>query len=460
MGSVIELVKALKPTAKKRTVDRDDGLISSNDIATRQLYWQFYQPPRDFKTLMSAYLKNPWVYAAVYLIASTASSVPFALYTRKTKRAVDADHYLWNVFTQPNPFMTFTDLLESTFLCLELVGNAFWEVVLNADGFVKSIYLLDPCNMRIVPDPIYYIRNYEYLVGDKKIVYNADEIVHFKYANPMNEYWGVGSLQPIWDQIILDTHATDYNARFFQNDATPGGIITSTKPISDNVFNQLINRWSQRHEGAKKAYKVAVLDDGMDFKSIATTPREASFPEMRKMVRDALFVGMGVPPVLAGVPDVANYSTARVAQSIFYDSTIAPKLRKVGDCIDLKIIKPQDASVKGAFDTSVAPINIIKLSANSRIIERLVRAKLVTVNEARALLGLPQISEEELRPRRSRTTEPEPSDNEDSGTQPSPSGTGGPSNGAGSTSGAPSGASSGGGSSSTGDSEVGGDSGN
>ena len=100
---------------------------------------------------------------------------------------------------------------------------------------------------------------------------------------------------------------------------------------------------------------------------------------------------MGVPPVLAGVPDVANYSTARVAQAIFYDSTIAPKLKKVGTVIDQRLIRPSDPTVLGAFDTSTAPINVIKLSANSRIVARLVQAKLMTLNEARSLLGLPPV---------------------------------------------------------------------
>jgi HK97 family phage portal protein len=159
------------------------------------------------------------------------------------------------------------------------------------------------------------------------------------------------------------------------------------------VWNTLVNRWSERHESTRRAHKVAVLDDGMKFETISSTPREASFPELKKGIRDAIFVGLGVPPTLAGVPDVANYSTARVAQSIFYDSTIAPKLRKIADVIDQKIVEDQDPALMGAFDTSIAPINIVKLSANSRIIARLVQAKLITPNEARALLGMPPIIE-------------------------------------------------------------------
>lgn len=390
MGALIEIVKHLKPTTKWAT--RDDSFSSRSQAQI--LRWQYYYPPRNFETMLRAYLTNPWVYAAVYLIATTAAAVPFKLYTRTTQQPADTDHFLWRVLKHPNPHTTFTDLLEATFIYMELIGNAFWELVYNADGFIKNIYLLDPCKMRIIPDPVYYIRGYEYEVNGQKVFFAPHEIAHFKYFNPTNEYWGVGSLQAVWDQLILDDKATDYNARFFENDATPSGVITSPRPISDSVFNQLQRRWAERHEGSVRAHRVALLDDGMKFEPIATTPREASFPELRKSIRDSIFVGLGVPPVLAGVPDVANYSTARVAQSIFYDSTVAPKLRKVADVIDQAIIEPQDPALMGNFDTSMAPINVVKLSANSRIISRLAQANLITANEARALLGLPPLREE------------------------------------------------------------------
>ena len=366
--------------------------MTPSDQPSRSLYYEYTQPPVDFNMLLNIYTQNPWVYAAVYLISSTAASVPFSLYTRKQRHPLDSDHWLWDIVKQANPWMTFTELLEYTFLSLELIGNAFWEIVRNQNGFIREIYFLDPARMRIIPDAVHYIKGYQYDVGgDQKILFESNEIIHFKYPNPSNEYWGLGCLQPIWQQLMLDYAANEYNARFFANDATPGGVITTPRILTDTVYNRLVGKWEDRHRGSKRAFSVAILEDGMDFKPIAVTPQEASFPEMRKSVRDALFVGMGVPPVLAGVPDVANYSTARVAQAIFYDSTIAPKLKKVGNVIDQRLIKPSDPTVQGAFDTSTAPINVIKLSANSRIVARLVQAKLMTLNEARSLLGLPPV---------------------------------------------------------------------
>ena len=366
--------------------------MTPHDGPSRALFYEYNAPPVDFEALLSIYTQNPWVYAAVYLISSTASSVPFCLYTRKSRHPLDPEHYLWDIVRQANPWMTFTELLEYTFLSLELIGNAFWEIVRNQNGYIREIYFLDPARMKIIPDSVRYIKGYQYDVGgDQKILFEPDEIIHFKYPNPSNEYWGLGCLQPIWQQLMLDYQANEYNSRFFQNDATPGGVITTPRILTDTVYNRLVGKWEDRHRGSKKAFSVAILEDGMDFKPIAITPQEASFSEMRKSVRDALFVGMGVPPVLAGVPDVANYSTARVAQAIFYDSTIAPKLKKVGTVIDQRLIKPSDPTVQGMFDTSTAPINVIKLSANSRIVARLVQAKLMTLNEARSLLGLPPV---------------------------------------------------------------------
>ncbi len=397
MALLIDVCKALQPVNKKIVVQSGSAQPPAGRAA-RDLFYEYYNPPIDFNSLLLQYTSNPWVYAAVYLIANTAASVPFVLYTRKGRHIVSEDHYMWRLVTQPNPHMTFTDLLENTFLVLELIGNAFWELVYNESGYISEIYFLDPTGMRIIPHPTRYVEAYEYRVSNQTIRYEPKEIVHFRYANPTNEYWGLGCLQPIWTQLQLDWAANEYNARFFANDATPGGVITTPRILSDAVYNRLISKWEERHRGRKNAFHVAILEDGMDFKQIAATPQEASFPEMRKAVRDALFVGMGVPPILAGVPDSANYSTARVAQAIFYDSTIAPKLRKVSAIIDSQVIKRNDRLVMGAFDTSTAPVNVIKLSANSRIVSRLSEAKLMTLNEARALLGLPPVENGDVFP--------------------------------------------------------------
>lgn len=391
MSLLADVCKALQPVNKKVLIGPGTSL-TPQDGPARSLFYEYNTPPVDFNALLNIYTQNPWVYAAVYLISSTAASVPFCLYTRKARHPLNEDHWLWDIVRQANPWMTFTELLEYTFLSLELIGNAFWEIVRNQNGYIREIYFLDPARMRIIPDDVRYVRGYQYDIGgEHKILFEPNEIIHFKYPNPSNEYWGLGCLQPIWQQLMLDYAANEYNARFFANDATPGGVITTPRILTDTVYNRLVGKWEDRHRGSKRAFSVAILEDGMDFKPIAVTPQEASFPEMRKSVRDALFVGMGVPPVLAGVPDVANYSTARVAQAIFYDSTIAPKLKKVGNVIDQRLIRVSDPTVQGAFDTSTAPINVIKLSANSRIVARLVQAKLMTLNEARSLLGLPPV---------------------------------------------------------------------
>ena len=51
---------------------------------------------------------------------------------------------------------------------------------------------------------------------------------------------------------------------------------------------------------------------------------------------------------------------------------------------------PQNES---AFDTSVSPINIAKLSANSRVVARLYTLDLMKKNEARNLLGLTPVDD-------------------------------------------------------------------
>lgn len=148
MSLLADVCKALQPVNKKLILYPGTSM-TPHDGPSRALFYEYNSPPVDFEALLSIYTQNPWVYAAVYLISSTASSVPFCLYTRKSRHPLEPEHYLWDIVRQANPWMTFTELLEYTFLSLELIGNAFWEIVRNQNGYIREIYFLDPARMKI-----------------------------------------------------------------------------------------------------------------------------------------------------------------------------------------------------------------------------------------------------------------------------------------------------------------------
>ncbi len=49
---------------------------------------------------------------------------------------------------------------------------------------------------------------------------------------------------------------------FFTNDALPGGIIQSDRPLSDGEFQSLRQAWGDLHRGNENAHRVPIFDGG------------------------------------------------------------------------------------------------------------------------------------------------------------------------------------------------------
>lgn len=348
-------------------------------------------PPTNFINLFSMYKTNSWIFAAVNAIVHSCTAVPLRIRSRQDKAIVSPSELIpiGSVLKYPNPNMTRLELLERLFLHLEICGNAFWELVVDQNSNrLIAIFPLDPSNITIVPDARRFIRKYTYYVNGSNIDFAPEEIVHFKYEDPQNEYWGFSPSLVMHPQARLEGKMKTYLEKYFDNDATPGIILKTDKILSDTTYERLRKRWISRHGGVNNKFSVGILEDGMTLDKIGAPLTEIDTTAIKNNVRDEIMVSSGVPPTLLGVPGVANYASARVAQSMFFDSHIAPRLAKVALTVDKEIMSRFAPDHESIFDTSVSPVNVVKLSANSRVVSRLYTLDLLTRNESRALLGM------------------------------------------------------------------------
>jgi len=349
--------------------------------------------PSYYPNLFSIYKTNSWIHSSVDLIVNSCVVVPIRLRDRTSKKVLSPIEAIpiGSVLKYPNPYMTQIDLMEMLYLHLQIVGNAFWELVVKENRLV-GIYPLNPLYINIVPDPRKYVKKYIYSVGSNEISFEPEQIVHFKFPDPQNEFWGLAPVAVTIRQANLENKMKAFSEKFFENDATPGGVLSTDRILSDPTYNRLKKRWDERHKGIAKKFSTAILEDGMKYNRISAPLNEVDYTDIKTNIRDEILVSGGVPPTLLGVPGISNYASARVAQSIFYDSHIAPILRKIAAIIDKDVMNRFAPQYEVVFDTSVAPVNIIKLSANSRVVSRLYKEDLMTKNEARAFVGLPPVN--------------------------------------------------------------------
>ena len=161
--------------------------------------------PGYYPNLFAIYKTNSWLHASVNLIVNSCVVVPLRLRDRVTKKVLSPIEAvsIGAVLKYPNPYMTQIDLMEMLYLHLEIIGNAFWELVVKGDKLV-GIYPLDPLQIEIVPDTRKYVKEYVYTAGSRGVRFGPEQVVHFKFPDPQNEYWGLAPVAVTIRQARLE----------------------------------------------------------------------------------------------------------------------------------------------------------------------------------------------------------------------------------------------------------------
>ena len=309
------------------------------------------------------YLKayDSWTYIGIGAIAREVSSIKLHLFKRLLRRDEPAtkeifQHEALSLLYHVNDFYTFYDLVEGTQIYLDLVGEAFWAI-LRSGSAPAELWLMRPDWVSVVPDRREFIRGYKYYpggvrLGDKGgVFFEREDVVPFKYFNPLNPYRGYGSVQAAAMAIDTDKFSAEWNRNFFFNSAMPGTILSTEAKLSEAKLKRFVSAWRREFMGRQNAHKIAVLHGGK-WKVDTTTPtmREMEFKEQRRVMRDDILATFNVPKTVIGLTEDVNRANAEATTRAFVERAIVPRMRKFVMCLNEFYLRNWDKSGSLFFD--------------------------------------------------------------------------------------------------------------
>lgn len=273
-------------------------------------------------------LTSTAVFAAVRVRAETVSSLPLPVYRRLTPRGKEQapEHPLYRVLhDMANPEMTALEFRELMQSHLDLWGNAFSRIDLDGRGQVESLWPLRPDRMRItrLNDGML---NYEQTEQNgKKTNYKASNVLHIKGMGS-NGIIGYSPITLLREAIGLSLATQEFGARFFANDASPKVVLTHPAILSPEASKRIKASWKKAHAGLSRAHSTALLEEGMDVKTIGVPPEDAQFLETRKFQISEIARIFRVPPHMIGDLERATFSNVEQQALDFVVHTIRPLL--------------------------------------------------------------------------------------------------------------------------------------
>jgi PBSX family phage portal protein len=296
-----------------------------------------------------------------------------------------------------------TTTMKKMLIDFESTGNGYLEVGRTALGQIGYVGHVPATTIRvrrlrdgylqIIGNKVVYFRNFgaknpNPVTGDPR----PNELIHYKSYSPLNTFYGIPDILSAVSSLIGDSLAAQYNIDYFQNKAVPRYIITLkgaklSGDAEDKMFRFLqTGLKSQSHrtlyiplpgdsDNNKVEFKMEPIENGI---------QEGSFKEYRKQNRDDILIAHQVPISKLGGTD--SGIAAAMSQDRTFKEQVARPAQKHLEKIVNKIIKEKTDILELKFNELTLTDEI----AQSQILERYVRNKIMVPNEARELLDLPQ----------------------------------------------------------------------
>ena len=345
---------------------------------------------RGFVSLCNeGFAKNPVVYRCVRLIAEAANRVPLTV-EEGGKRL--SDHPALKLLANPNPRQSGSELLEAVYAYLQTAGNAYLEAAM-VEGEVRGLYCLRPDRVRVVAGKDGWPMAYAYTAGGRTLQLSQaaapiPRVLHFTLFHPLDDHYGLSPLEAAQQALDIHNAASAWNKALLDNAARPSGALVYSAPggnLTHDQFERLKLELEQGFAGASNAGRPMVLEGGLDWKTIALSPKDMDFIELKNVAAREIALAFGVPPMLLGIPGDNTYSNLAEANRALWRQTVIPLVRRVADDLGSWL-----APAFGGSFALVPDLDGVEALAEDRaaLWARVGAADFLSDEEKRAMLGV------------------------------------------------------------------------
>ena len=302
--------------------------------------------PRSYEAqVREAYLGNPVAQRAVRLVAESVAWCPVysdesGTFVRREERGRDAR------VTGPRPSpgsravsLIAPPLLETVAGQLLLHGNAYVQILVDAEGAPAELFALRPERVTVEAGAGGWPAAYVYKAGEAKTRLPARDglgrpsLVHLKAMHPLDDHYGLGCLGAAAGAVAIHNAATRWNKALLDNAARPSGALVYAPEdggaLAADQYERLRRELDEQFAGTANAGRPMLLEGGLKWEALSLTPAEMDFVGLKAAAAREIALAFGVPPMLLGLPGDSTYANYREANRALWRLTVLPVAEKI-----------------------------------------------------------------------------------------------------------------------------------
>ncbi|HEY1248107.1 MAG TPA: phage portal protein, partial [Nitrososphaera sp.] len=231
-----------------------------------------------------------------------------------------------------------------------------------------------------------------YLETGEERYLTPDEVVHIKAFGTGT--YGISPIGAARRAIGIGIASDEYAARFYQNDARPGGVLETEKTMTEEQYLAFKQRWQSAHQGVSQSHLVAILDSGMKWSDVGIPMGDHQFIDNRKFQALDVCRIFRVQPHKAMFVDEGTVSYASVEQFNidFVTDTIRPWATRLEKAVQRGLFSSEPDKAKKLYcQFQLNGLLRGDMAARSTFYEKGIAAGWLLKNEVRQLEDMPAI---------------------------------------------------------------------
>lgn len=347
MNVLAGLIEAIKKVKKLQKKPLPQVPISSDG----KPYASSWSPDT---AINEGYKYSSWIYRCVRKRAQAISSIPWIVEERVTPSRwarVNENHPIDFLLQYPTAdgSVTGQDLFEIISMHLDLDGNAVPQIVF-VDDFPHELWPIYPNYIKPVMDRKKFLDGYTFTMDEYSWLPKLlpSEVLHFKYMDPAQLYWGCSPLQAAARVADADNAAVNWNYHSFKNRASVDVVIAPKgKHLTKSQWEELRAEVITQHTTTANTNIPWVTSGDITIERLSLSPMEMDFLKSRTEYAREICMTFGVPMslLIGEMKGGALNNNIVPVERAFWTDSIEMDLWNIGCVLNGKLMPYWDDSV-------------------------------------------------------------------------------------------------------------------
>lgn len=361
--------------------------VSLNDALAQQIFG-IVPTSAGVPVTTETALRIPAVLQAVRLIAETCGSLPVKAYRddKNGKEALKSGRVNFIVHKFANEWTSAGEFRTALTLDALISGHGFARVI-RTNGAPFELHRLDPQKVTVLCDDLTGAPVYRVTENGKTTDYSHRDVLRisaFAGRSPITM-----GREAIGLAAVLEKHAN----QLFGSGARPGVMIRRDKKTPDGPAGEAVVKRlragyvAAASNGFKEPF---IADDGWTVDQLSFSSTDSQFLEHRREQINEIARLFGIPPHMLFQLDRATWSNAEQMAASFLQLCLRPWLDRWQDAYNT-VLFTEDELETHYCEFVIDDLQRADSAGRADIFTKLISARVMTPNEARATMNLPPL---------------------------------------------------------------------